>query len=100
MIVDRGFIMVEAQPEFFNWVQANSEESLIGIEDSEPSVYLITDDFLDDELVIKQYFQEMFLYELEISGIDESFWPEIKLENFNQFFKTKVGVSVFDIKKK
>jgi hypothetical protein len=100
MIVDRGFIIVEAQPEFIQWVQANSEESLIGIEDSEPSVYLITDDFLDDELVIKQYFQEMFLYELEISGIDESLWPEIKLENFKRFFKTKVGVSVFDIKKK
>lgn len=100
MIVDRGFIMVEAQHEFIQWVLVNSEESLIGIEDSEPSIYLITDDFLDDELVIKQYFQEMFLYELEISGIDESFWPEIKLENFKRFFKTKVGVSVFDIKKK
>jgi hypothetical protein len=39
MIVDRGFIIVEAQPEFIQWVQANSEEFLIGIEDSEPSVY-------------------------------------------------------------
>jgi hypothetical protein len=100
MIVDRGFIMVEAQSEFINWIQLNAKDTVIGIEDSEPSIYLITDDFLDDDLVIKQYYEEIFLYELELCGIDESLWPEITLDNFNRFFQTKVGVSVFDIKKK
>jgi hypothetical protein len=100
MIVDRGFIMVEAQPEFIQWVQKYSKDSVIGLEDSEPSIYLITDDFMDDEIVIKQHFEEIFAYELEISGIDESDWPEIHLDNFMRLFLVKVGVSVFDLKQK
>jgi 5-formaminoimidazole-4-carboxamide-1-beta-D-ribofuranosyl 5'-monophosphate synthetase len=100
MIVDRGFIMVEAQPEFIQWVQKHSKDSVIGLEDLEPSIYLITDDFMDDEIVIKQHFEEIFAYELEISGIDESVWPEIHLDNFMRLFLVKVGVSVFDLKQK
>jgi hypothetical protein len=64
MIVDRGFIMVEAQSEFINWIQINAKDTVIGIEDSEPSIYLITDDFLDDDLVIKQYYEEIILTDL------------------------------------
>jgi hypothetical protein len=100
MIVDRGFIIVEAKNEFIQWLQKHSNDSLIGLEDSEPSIYLITDDFLDDEIIIKQHYEEIFLYELEISGIDESIWPEIHLENFRHFFNLKLGVSVFDLKQK
>jgi len=100
MIIDRGFILVEAKNEFVHWMQLHSEDSLIGLEDSEPSIYLITDDFLDDELVIKQHFEEIFLYELEITGIDEKFWPEIHLDNFKHFFNLKLGVTVFDLKQK
>ncbi len=92
--------MVEAQPEFIQWVQKYSKDSVIGLEDSEPSIYLITDDFMDDEIVIKQHFEEIFAYELEISGIDESVWPEIRLDNFTRFFQIKVGVSVIDLKQK
>lgn len=100
MILDRGFIIVEAKTEFMNWLKKHSDDFLIGIDDSEPSVYLITDDFLDDELVIKQNFEEIFIYELEISGIDDSKWPEINLDNFNFYFNTTVGISVVDLKKK
>jgi hypothetical protein len=55
---------------------------------------------MDDEIVIKQHFEEIFAYELEISGIDESDWPEIHLDNFMRLFLVKVGVSVFDLKQK
>ena len=98
MILDRGFIMVEAKPEFMNWLKKHSDNSLIGIDDSEPSVYLITDDFLDDELVIKQNFEEIFIYELESTSIHESFWPEINLAEFYHYFTVKIGVSVYDLK--
>jgi hypothetical protein len=100
MIVDRGFIMVEAKPEFIEWIEKNSKDSLIGLEDSEPSIYLISDDFLEDELVIKQNYEEIFLYELEISGVGEDIWPEINIDNFQNYFNLKVGVSVFDLKQK
>ena len=100
MIVDRGFIMVEAKREFIEWIEKNSKDSLIGLEDSEPSIYLISDDFLEDELVIKQNYEEIFLYELEISGVGEDIWPEINIDNFQNYFNLKVGVSVFDLKQK
>ena len=100
MILDRGFIIVEPKTDFINWIQKYSKDSPIGLEDSEPSLYLITDDFLDDDLVIKQNYEEIFLYELEISGIDDAYWPEINLDNFNCYFNTTVGVSVVDLKQK
>jgi hypothetical protein len=100
MIVDRGFIMVEAKREFIEWIEKNSKDSLIGLEDSEPSIYLISDNFLEDELVIKQNYEEIFLYELEISGVGEDIWPEINIDNFQNYFNLKVGVSVFDLKQK
>lgn len=100
MILDRGFIIVEPQPDFIKWVEKHVKDTPVGFEDSEPSIYLISDDFLDDELVIKQNYMEIFLYELEITGIDEENWPEINLDNFNCYFKTTVGVSVVDLKQK
>jgi len=85
MILDRGFIIVEPKTDFINWIQKYSKDSPIG---------------LDDDLVIKQNYEEIFLYELEISGIDEAYWPEINLDNFNCYFNTTVGVSVVDLKQK
>jgi hypothetical protein len=100
MILDRGFIIIEPKSEFILWIENHSIDPIIGIDDSEPSIYLIEDDFLDDDLVIKQNYEEIFLYELEISGIEEKVWPDIDFENFKRFFTTTVGVSVVDLKQK
>jgi len=86
MILDRGFIIVETTEVFRDWLKKNSENEFLKFDESEPSIYLIEDDFLEDDLVIKTYFEEIFMYELESTGVQESLWPEITFDEFNRFF--------------
>ena len=53
---------------------------------------------MDDELVLKNSFEEIFMYELESTSVHESNWPLITLDQFQEFFNVKIGVSVYDIK--
>ena len=98
MILDRGYIMVEPTANMIEWLKKHQEIEPIQLDEYEPSVYLIEDDFMDDELVLKKYFEEIFVYELESTAVHESLWPSINLTEFNYFFRIKMGVTVYDLK--
>lgn len=100
MILDRGYICLEVTEIFKDWSKKNSNNQVLNFDECEPTIYLIEDDFLDDDLVIIKYFEEIFMYELESTGIHESLWPSITIEVFQAFFSVKVGVSVIDLKSK
>jgi hypothetical protein len=100
MILDRGYIIVEPKEKFKNWIKLNQENDFVSLDETEPSIYLIEDNFLEDDIVIKSYYEEIFMYELESTGIHDSFWPEITLDEFYCLFELKLGVSVIDLKSK
>ncbi len=65
--------------------------------DSEPSVYLIEEDFMDEEPILKSHFKKIFVNELNSISEDESTYPEIKWDVFNEWFEVISGTSVFDL---
>ena len=66
-------------------------------ENSEPTVYLIEEDFMDEEPILKSHFKKIFTNELNAISDDESTYPEIKWDIFNAWFEVESGTSVFDL---
>lgn len=93
--VNRGYMIVKPTNKFIDWANKNDEDysDLTG---NESSVYLIEEDFYDDEPVVKANFKKIFLNELLAVSEDESSYPEISLSNFNEFFTYHLGSTVFD----
>lgn len=100
-IVNRGFISLRPKTPFWNWVQTVDEDHFYEDgDDVEPSIYLITDDFLEDEPIIQQHFKKLLENELLMITDDESLWPEKRsIEVFNEWFSVELGSSVFDCEK-
>lgn len=94
-IVNRGYIAVKPTKLFINWANQNDVE-FDGLIDSESSVYLIEEDFFDDEAVLKSHFKKVFNNELQAVSEDEESYPEIKMEVFEAWFTVEMGASVFD----
>lgn len=94
-IVNRGFIHVKAKQTFIDW--ANKVEPDFEMDmDVEGNIYLVEDDFFDIEPVIEANFKKIFITELEMITDDESDYPEINIENFNNLFDVELGNTVFD----
>ena len=66
---------------------------------SEPNVYLIEEDFFEDEPVIKANFKKIFNNEIYAVSSEEENFPEITLENFEEWFSYLLGNTVFDCEK-
>lgn len=98
--VNRGYISIRPTKLFFEW--AMQHDSLISFKESdyiEPNIYLITEDFLDEEPVLKQHFKKIFENEL-MAITDDDVWPETRtLEVFLQWFNVEFGSMVFDLEK-
>ncbi len=95
-LTDNGFITVWPTQKFMDWATKQDEE-IIFFDDVEPTVYLIEDDFLEDEPIIKKYFKEIFLNELSAVSEDEASFPEIKWETFQEWFEIQLGSTVMDL---
>jgi len=93
--VNRGYLTVKPTKLFIDWAN-NYDEDFSALESSEASVYLIEEDFYDDEPVLKSHFKNVFQNELLAVTEDESVYPEIKFEVFNDWFDVEMGTSVFD----
>lgn len=95
--VNRGYFLVKASIPMIEW-----SEKIEGIfpldSQSEPSVYLIEDDFIDEEPILKANFKKIFLNELNAVTNDDSLYPEIKWELFVEWFDIVTGTAVFDLK--
>lgn len=97
-IVNRGYIIIRPKQTFIDWAVKEDEEYSLD-EFSEPNVYLIEDDFFEDEPVLKSNFKKIFKNELSaVSGNQENF-PEISIENFELWFSYILGNTVFDAEK-
>ena len=93
--VNRGYLSVKPTKLFIDW--ANKHDEDFGeLQSSEASIYLIEEDFYDDEPVLKSHFKKVFQNELMAVTEDASVYPEIKFEVFSEWFDIEMGASVFD----
>ena len=97
-IVNRGYIVVHPKQNYIDWANQFEEEFFMD-EFSEPTIYLIEDDFFEDEQVLKGNFKKIFNNELMAVTEDEATYPEITLENFDNWFSYVLGTTVFDTQK-
>ena len=81
----------------------NVDEECIFNEDDncEPTLYLIKEDFFDDEILLEQYFKKIFKSELLSVTDNENLWPEkMDIETFELWFMISViGSTVIDLEK-
>jgi hypothetical protein len=97
-ILNRGQIVVFPTKAFEMWSSLHSEEELFFAEVPEPTVYLMEEEFWDDELIIEKYRKKIVQRECMTICSDESKWPIIKdNEQFRIYFSVHLGVMVFDL---
>lgn len=94
-IVNRGYISIKAKQPYIDWVNEMEGAEIMDAE-TEANIYLIEEDFFDEEPVLKAKFKAIFRNELMAISEDEENYPVINIETFNDWFKVEMGASVFD----
>lgn len=84
---------------FIDWANDNDAD-YSNLEDNEPNVYLIQEDFYEDEAILKQYFKAIFENELYAVTDKEEAFPPIRWEIFVEWFSVRLGATVFDAEEK
>lgn len=97
-IVNRGFLIVSPKQPFFDWANEFEEELFFDEEDEvEPTIYLIDDDFLETEQVIRDHFKKIFLNELNMITENTNDHPKISEALFLEWFHVSAGITVLDM---
>jgi|694.fasta_scaffold32456_4 hypothetical protein len=97
-ILNRGQIVVYPTKTFETWAISHSEDELFFSETPEPTVYLIEEEFWDDDLVIEKYRKKIIQRECSDICSDQTKWPIIKdNEQFQHYFTVHLGIMVFDL---
>ena len=98
-LVNRGFIFVSPRKPFLDWANDIDQDLLID-EHAEGSVYLIEEEFWDDELILKQYAKKIASQEFSSISEDEALWPKwTELAEFEAFFSIAMGCTCIDLLK-
>lgn len=96
-IVNRGFLFIKPKNAFIDWAQKIAPELLID-QHAEGSVYLIEEDFWDDELIINKYAVQMAAQEFSAITTEEALWPKWQeTQEFENYFVVELGCTCFDL---
>ena len=63
--VNRGYMLVKPTQLFIDWATEKDETSFLSLEFSEGNIYLIEEDFMDEEPILKANFKAIFQNEFE-----------------------------------
>ena len=97
-LLNRGFIIVSPKPVFINDIVKLKADAIMTPNDSEPSIYLIEEDFWDDEAVLRKYYKKIVAAEIDQLGLNnEELKSKINLDNIHEYFKISMGSLVFDL---
>jgi hypothetical protein len=97
-ILNRGQIVIFPTENFQQWAIQNSDEELFLSSQAEPAVYLIEEEFWEDELIIEKYRKKIMRREFSEICSDDSKWPIIKdNEQFRFYFNAFLGLIVVDL---
>lgn len=91
-------MIVSPKQAFIDWAISQDEEYDLD-EFSEPNIYLIEEDFFEDEPIVKANFKKVFKNELYSVSEEEEDFPEVTIENFENWFSYILGNMVFDCEK-
>ena len=96
-LINRGYILLKAKPYFYEWLEKNGVESDEIERIDEGNIYLIEEDFLEEEPVIERLFKQMLLHELQtqFDSYPETF-VNVDSKEFMQMFDCQFGTFVFD----
>ena len=64
-ILNRGFISVTPKPFFYEEAAKEMNEEMFTFINAEPTIYLIEEDFWDNETVLKKHFKKIIATETE-----------------------------------
>ncbi len=99
-ILSRGFISVKPTSDFLNWKTSQSKEELIEPELAEATVYLIEDEFWDEDEMLKKYFKKIAKQEFHSCFESVVSIPTVEtIEDFLKFFSAEFGTFVIDLLK-
>ncbi len=95
-LVNRGFIFIKPRPAFIEWARQIDPELLID-EQAEGSVYLIEEEFWDDELILKNYAKKIASHEFGCITEDQTQWVKwSNIAEFEALFSIELGCSCID----
>jgi len=98
-LVNRGFIFIKPKPSFIAWAQQIDPELLID-EHAEGSVYLIEEEFWDDELLLQTYTKKIASHEFGSITENEELWVKWTTnEDFEALFLAEIGCTCMDLRK-
>ena len=97
-VLNRGYVIVSPKSIFFNELTPQANNDYLVSEEPEPSVYLIEENFWDDETVLKKYYKRIVHSEMsQLETKDTHLLGKIKFENIHEYFKITMGSLVFDL---
>lgn len=98
-LLNRGFLFIKPKDAFITWAQQNNPELLIDA-NAEGSVYLIEEEFWEDELILKQYAKKIAQQEFKSINDDADTWPSCNDTNeFENLFSYELGCTSIDLLK-
>jgi hypothetical protein len=96
-ILNRGFISVKPKTLFYIEVEKELQEKLMHISEPEATIYLIEEDFWDNESVLKKNYKKILECEKrQLSPSKKLELTEIKVDCLNDFFTFSFGNLVVD----
>ncbi|MDA9020437.1 hypothetical protein N9H88_00140 [bacterium] len=97
-VLNRGFISVSPKPVFISEIFKDSETDRLTPSHPEPSIYLIEEDFWDDEVILKKYYKRIVDGETKQYGLENNGHQlDINFENIHDYFNISLGSMVFDL---
>ncbi len=101
-ILNRGFISVVPKPNFIKEFSKHEKgDHMLMPNIPEATIYLIEEDFWDDEIVLKKYYKKIIEAELrQIDSDKKTANNQFDSNNFHSYFEISMGNLVFDLENK
>lgn len=98
-LINRGFIQIKPTLKLVEWA-ANKNPALLLDDDAEATIYLIEEEFWDDDVILKKYGKQIAQQEFESLGFEIADWPEtFELDDFLTWFSCELGCTCIDLLK-
>jgi hypothetical protein len=103
MLERDAFIVTPKEP-YIQWAGSIDAEASVSAKEliGQQTIYLASNDILDVNAppLIEDYFERIFVQELEAWSTDESTWPQVRdRETFDRWFDVTESTAVFDMSK-
>ena len=96
--MNRGYIAVNPKREFTQKTNDALGHNVPVPHQPEASIYLIEEDFIDDQITLNKHIIQIIASELkQLDPEDQIEAPEINANNFHDYFEVSMGTFVFDL---